>query len=216
MGTLTDVSDRMRNCDLEEISHTYMSTPYNQQIGAPSNYAGRLAQYAFRRSMIEAERTYTLYPDRLTVEGEGLPPQVYELSQVRRVHLKYERTKQRAYYQCFIHTDKGRVDLRHVHWQGLANFEDRRGTYTPFVRTLLHTLARYPGIRFDAGSMANFIAAIIGIPLMGILTLLALLVGLLLPALVGLGITVLCILMLRRSRPRRVDPAAPPADLLPA
>ncbi len=174
-----------------------------------------LWQYAFRRSALEPEKTYTIYPDRLTVEGAGLPIQIYAWSQVRRVHLKYERTKQRAYYQCFIHTDQGRIDLRHVHWQGLLKFEDRRNTYTPFVRALLRELARYPGVRFDAGSLANFIAAIIGVPLMGSLTLLALAVGLILPALLGVFMTVLCLLMLRRSRPRTVEPLAPPADVLP-
>ncbi len=174
-----------------------------------------LWQYAFRRSAFEPEKMYTLYADRLTVEGAGLPAETYALQQVRRVHLKYERTKQRAYYQCFIHTDRGRVDLRHVHWQGLMNFADRRNTYTPFVRALLRELARYPGVKFDAGSMANFVAAIIGVPLMAVLTLLALAVGLIIPALLGASITVLCLLMLRRSRPRNVDPAAPPAELLP-
>lgn len=188
-----------------------MFNPHSNQM----NSQRPLWQYAFRRSAIEPEKIYTIYPDRLTVEGASLPAQTYTWPQVRRVHLKYERTKQRAYYQCFIHTDQGRIDLRHVHWQGLMDFTDRRNTYTPFVRSLLRELARYPGVRFDAGSRANFVAAIIGVPLMAGLTLLSLAVGLVLPALLGVFITGLCLLMLRRSRPRVVDPLTPPADLLP-
>ena len=169
-----------------------------------------LARYSFRRSALEQMRTYTLYPDRLEVDGV-----IYPLDEVQRVHLKYEHTKQREYYQCFVHTRRGRIDLRHVHWQAFAKFEDRRATYTPFVRALLAETARRPHVHYRAGSMANFVGAIVGIPVMGFLVYLCIVLGQI--ALAGFAgfMLVLCLLMLKPSRPRRLDPLAPPADLLP-
>src|SRR5688500_5852319 len=125
-----------------------------------------LARYTFRRSVLEQARTYSLYADRVVVEGTQGPAQTYLLGDVQVVHLKYEHTKQREYYQCFLHTRRGRIDLRHVDWVSFGQFQDRRATYTPFVRALLAELARVPGVRFKAGSTANFIAAILGVPVM--------------------------------------------------
>ena len=174
-----------------------------------------LARYFFRRSVLESARTYSVYADRIEIEGGGGVPQIYLLCDVRRVHLKYEHTKQREYYQCVIHTARGRISLRHVDWRGPMDFKDQRATYTPFVRTLLAQLEAYPNVQFKAGSMVNFLAAVLGVPIMAGLGLLAMyhdrngsaaLAGLM------MGI---CLLMIRPSRPRRFDPLAPPDDLLP-
>lgn len=184
------------------------------QTAAPPSTA--LATYSFRRSILEPEKTYTLYPDRLEVGAEGEPAQRYPLDQVDTVHLKYDRTKQRAYFQCFIHTRSGdRISLRHVHWGGLAIFKDRRETYTPFVRAVLRALAGRPGVTFKAGSLLNFIVALVGIPAFAVLAGLAFSIGLTVPGLFALFMLLLCIPVLRRSRPRAVDPQNPPAALLP-
>jgi hypothetical protein len=174
-----------------------------------------LARYSFRRSALEKERTYTLYPDRMVIEGADTPELTCLFSNVRKVHLKYEHTKQREYYQCFIHTNSGRVDLRHVHWAGFGDFEDRRTTYRPFVKALLAELARVPGVQFKAGSMVNFMAALIGVPLMAGLAWLCFSLGRYGLALGAAVMGGLALLMIGRSRPRRLDPLAPPADLLP-
>ena len=185
-----------------------------QTIEAPP--AAALATYSFRRSILEPEKTYTLYPDRLEVGAQGEPPRHYPLDQVDTVHLKYERTKQRAYFQCFIHTRTGdRVSLRHVHWGGLAKFDDRRESYTPFVRAVLQALAGRPGVTFKAGSLLNFIAALIGIPAFAVLAGLAFSIGSTAPGLFALFMLLLCIPVLRRSRPRSVDPLNPPVSVLP-
>lgn len=175
-----------------------------------------LARYAFRRSVLENELTYTLYGDRLVIEnGPLLGPGFHLLSDVRAVRLKYEHSKQREYYQCFIHTKRQRIFLRHVHWRGVMDFEDRRATYTPFVKTLLRELAPYPGVQFRAGSMANFVGAIVGAPIMaGLLVLCATLGRTGSAILAGLMLGI-CLLMLGPSRPRRFDPLAPPEDVLP-
>ena len=174
-----------------------------------------LAQYSFRRSVLEKERSYSLFEDRIVIEGEELPARVYMFAEVQRVHLKYEHTKQREYYQCFVHTRGGRIDLRHVHYRGFADLEDRRFTYTPFVKALLAELARVPGVQFRAGSMSNFIAAIAGVPVMVGLTWLCVSLGR-----YGMGIFAammggLAGIMIAPSKPRPLDPLAPPPDLLP-
>jgi hypothetical protein len=174
-----------------------------------------LAQYSNRRGISESERTYTLYPDRLEIRGEGFPSQVHDLSQVKKIHLRYHRTQQRAYYQCFIHTPSRRVTLVHTHWAGLAKFEDRRETYTTFVRALLLAASKHPSVKIKAGSLGTFIAALVFTPVVALLAVAAAMVKSWWIAL-GLGFTALtCLSIIPRSRPRTVDPANPPANVLP-
>ncbi len=182
-------------------------------IASPSTPA--LARYSFRRSILEPEKTYTLYPDRLEVRAEGEPARVYPLDGVQSVHLKFERTKQRAYFNCLVDTDQGRVALRHLHWGGVLNFDDRRGSYTPFVRALLQALANRPGVHFKAGSLLNFITALVGLPVMAVLGVLAFSMGLWPATALAALMVFICLSMLGRSRPRSFDPAQPPSDLLP-
>jgi hypothetical protein len=170
--------------------------------------------YSYCRSVLEPMRIYTLDGDRLVVEGDGAP-KTYLLSEVRKVHLKYEHTKQREYYQCFIHTARGQIFLRHVHYVSFGKFEDRRTTYTPFVRALLAALARVPGVRFQAGSMANFVGAILGVPLMAGLMWLCVSLGRIALAIFAAAMGGIAVLMIGRSRPRQFDPLAPPEELLP-
>jgi hypothetical protein len=181
-----------------------------------SNPDPPLAQYAFRRSVLETEITYTLYGDRLVLEnGPRLGPRFHLLSDVRAVRLRYEHSKQREYYECFIYTKRQRIYLRHLHWRGVMDFEDRRATYTPFVKTLLRELAPYPGVQFRAGSMANFIGAIVGAPIMAGLLVLCAYLGRTGSAVLAGFMLGLCLLMLGPSRPRSFDPLAPPEDVLP-
>ncbi|HVE70292.1 MAG TPA: hypothetical protein VNI54_02905 [Thermoanaerobaculia bacterium] len=174
-----------------------------------------IADYCFRRSVLESGRTYSLFDDRIVIEGMDLQAQTYLLADVQKVHLKYEHTKQREYYECYIHTRRGRISLRHVSYRGFGDFEDRRKTYTPFVKALLAELARVPGVQFQGGSMTNFVGAIVGLPVMLGLTWLCVSLGR-----YGLGIFAammggLAGIMIAPSKPRRVDPLEPPADLLP-
>lgn len=174
-----------------------------------------IARYWFRRSVLEQTRTYSLFPDGIVVEGGDVPPRTYLWSEIRRVHLKYEHTKQREYYQCFIHTARGRIDLRHLHYVSFGKFDDRRAAYAPFVRALLAEVARVPGVELRGGSMVNFIFAIAGVPVMLGVAWLCFSLGR-----PGLGIFAalmggLALLMIGPSRPRKLDPLNPPDDLLP-
>lgn len=174
-----------------------------------------LAVYSFRRSVLEQNRSYSLYPDRLVIEGADIAPQTYLLSDVQAVQLKYEHTKQREYYQCYLRMKGGRIVLRHVDWSGFGNFTDLRASYTPFVKALLAQLARYPGVKYRAGSMLNFGCAIAGIPLLGTLSSLAVQIGHIGTAIFGALMMGLCAIMIGPSRPRPLDPLAPPEALLP-
>ncbi len=182
----------------------------------PKQSDAPIAQYVFRRSVLESGRTYSLYADRIVVEGHGFGTLIYPLEDVRKVHLKYEHTKQREYYQCFIYTKSGRVSLRHVHWESMGKFQDRRATYTPFVRALLAELARRPSVQFKAGSTVNFVAALLGIPLTAALAWWALSLGYTGRAFLALSLGGLCVWMIGPSRPRRLDPLDPPRELLPS
>ena len=174
-----------------------------------------IAQYAFRRSVLESSRSHSLHADRIVVEGGGYGTRVYPLDDVRKVHLKYEHTRQREYYQCFIHTRSGRISLHHLHWESMGKFQDRRATYTPFVRALLVELARRPNVEFKAGSMLNFGTALVGIPFMAALAWWAFGLGYPGRAFLALLLGGLCVWMIGPSRPRRFDPLRPPEELLP-
>jgi hypothetical protein len=186
-------------------------------IAAPAVPSPAVAQYAFRRSILESEKTYTLYPDRLEVQAEGTAqPEVYRLAQVDKVHLKYDRTKQRSYYSCFIHTPREKVVLRHLHFAGIARFQDQRETYTPFVRAVLQAVAQQnPRATLKAGSLANFIMCIILLPFVVGGGILAYTMGSLGGALGMAFLALMCIGVIPRSRPRTVDPANPPSNVLP-
>src|ERR1044071_70933 len=139
---------------------------YNRALPSMNDSEAPLAQYVFRPSVLEGPRRHVLYRDRIAVEDEGHAPRGDLLSEVEGVRLKYERTKQRADYQCSSRTGRGTIALQHLSWKGFGDFEDRRDAYTPFVRALLTQLASQPNVQFRAGSPANFIPALAGVPLM--------------------------------------------------
>jgi hypothetical protein len=185
-------------------------------IAAPAATSTPVAQYSFRWSILEKDKTYTLYPDRLEIQGEGSRHEVYDLAKVQKVHLKYERSKQRAYYNCFIYTPGKKIALKHVHFGGIGRIEDRRETYTPFVRALLATVAQQnPRAALTSGSMFNFIMCIVMLPFLAGVGVLAYSLDSLGGALTMAFFFVMCIGMIPRSRPRTIDPANPPANLLP-
>jgi hypothetical protein len=183
---------------------------------APATPANAVAQYTFRRSILEKDKTYTLYPDRLEIHGEGSRPEAYELAQVETVHLKYERSKQRAYYNCFIHTRAKTISLKHVHFGGIGRIQDQSETYTPFVRALLQAVAQQnPRATLKAGSLFNFIMCILLFPFVVGVGVLAWTLGSWAGALTMAFFALMCIGVIPRSRPRTVDPANPPANVLP-
>jgi hypothetical protein len=183
---------------------------------APAAATDALARHSFRSGIHDTEKTYTLYPDRLEITQQGAAPVVHDLSQVRKVHLKYEKGGSRTYYRCLIDSpNRRRLTILSMHWAGIGNVEDRRDSYTPFVRALLLAVSRNPGVKLKAGSIPNFIAALVFTPVVALLAAAAALMESWWIAL-GLGFLALtCLTMIPRTRPRTVDPANPPASVLP-
>jgi hypothetical protein len=175
-----------------------------------------LASHAFRSTIGSPELTYTLYPDALVVTSEHPgPPAVYPLASIRRVHLKYDRGKVRQYFWCVIHTERGKLTLRHSHFAGLANVEDRRASYTPFVLRLLQQVQGNPGVRFTAGSWGNFIGLLVLLVPMALLIVFAASIGRVGTALAAGVLALVALLNLGRMRPRTFTADAPPRGLLP-
>ncbi len=112
-----------------------------------------------------------------------------------------------------------------THFAGVADFEDRAATYTPFVRALVaHVAAANPNCAFRAGTRPLAYWA-------GQLFLLAMaIVAIWVIAMVGgsalsevtwaklsssSGLIPLAFDYARKNRPRRFEPGAIPADVLP-
>lgn len=117
--------------------------------------------FTSRRSLFEKPTTYTLSEDALTAQEEGKAPVVLPFSQVEGVHLTCTHTKQRVYHECRV-IGRGQkvVKFRTPSYSGLAQFDDLRATYVPFVQALHERLRGYPGtIRFRGGSLPTFLLA---------------------------------------------------------
>jgi len=173
-----------------------------------------IARHSVRQGLMEPEKTYSLYPDRLVVEAEGRPPEIHEIGTLRRVHLTYDRSKQREYYHCRIDTERGKVRLRHVHFAGPLNFEDRRATYTPFVLALLQQVDGR-GVRMTSGSWVSFVFVLLLTPFIVGLGYFAYSIGRW-GILLAVGVMLLAVIsIVGRLRPRTFTAAAPPRGLLP-
>jgi hypothetical protein len=177
-----------------------------------------LARYAFRRSALEQERTFTLHPGELVITTPGEPMERLPLTAIREVHLHFHRTKYRDYYQCRLRLESGRkVFLHDQHWAGFAEFEARGATFTPFIHALHQALLPHRDrVRFRAGSLATLIATLIGTFLMAGVGLVALVAGAWLVLLVAAVSLFALLPILPRSRPRDYLPESPPTALLPA
>lgn len=128
-------------------------------------------------------------------------------------------------HRCDVRNSAGTGTLWSTHFAGVAEFEDRAATYTPFVRALVARIAAAnPGCAFRAGTRPLAYWA-------GQLFLLAMaIVAIWVIAMVGgsalsevtwakvfvvLGLIPLALAYARKNRPRRFDPAEIPADVLP-
>ncbi len=176
-----------------------------------------VARHSFRRSVLELGQTSTLYPGELAIHPHGETEQRFPLSAVRKVHLKFHRTKQRGYHQCRITLENGQTFfLQDLHWAGFAKFEDRGATYTPFVLALHQALLPYRDrVQFKSGSLASFLMALLMTPVIGGVLVFALLAQFWLAA-TGLAVVLFTVLsLLPSSRPRTYPPESPPEGLLP-
>lgn len=167
-----------------------------------------MARYHVRDSRGGAEEIFRLSADRLQMEGGGAGSRALSLDQVRAVHLKHVRGRSYRYYQCIVRTDGDELVVGYVPRRG----DDGGDAYAAFVRQLLAALATRPHVRFSAGSMASYAYLAAAMAVLGWFVLNAE------PWLAALGLAAALFVgatLLWPSRPRRFDPADPPASLLP-
>jgi hypothetical protein len=179
--------------------------------------------HSVRNSLFGNERAFTLGEDALhwrDTAGEGQMP----YADVRDMRLIGYASPIGEALQCTVRARwHGKIKIRSAHYRGLGDFEDRSGTYGPFVAALAKRIAaRAPEARFIAGSTALWIAwLVIGV-------LMAIVVGLLIlslfggaPAAQGIMAVAIClaavplaIRRIRKDRARTFNPDAPPQALL--
>jgi hypothetical protein len=180
--------------------------------------------YSVRRHAFEKER-------RWTVDGTGLAWQAEDssgrlaYSDIASIRLDYGATRADfARFRCHVTGRTGTYTVVSSHFDGPGSFSDRRDTYAPFVRTLIvRTAAANPRCRFHAGvSPARFWATAL-LLFVSLIVLATAVLSLGVPALwyLYLKIAVLIVLLpvafiwIKRNRPRRFQPSAIPADVLP-
>jgi hypothetical protein len=183
-----------------------------------------IAEYSFRRSLLESERQFRLYPDFIVVESEKAGRRRVPLDCIQEVNLLRHCTRQRDYYQCRLRTDTGgEVFLQHLHVRGILDFEDRSSAYVAFVRALLSVLARNARrVEFRSGSAADFTAVLLYLVFVTLLVLGLVANAVLLPTIPAWLMLPVGVYLIWRwgarlgpALPRNFHPAAPPPSVLP-
>ena len=161
----------------------------------------------------------------VTIEPGGAARFPY--ASIKELRLSYDPTRfDTRRHRCDVRLSDGeRATLWSTHFAGVADFEDRAATYTPFARALVaRAAASNPACAFRAGTRPLFYWS-------GQLFLLAMAVAAIwVIALVGgsalsevtwakifvvLGLIPLAFNYARKNRPRVFDPAKVPDDVLP-
>ena len=145
---------------------------------------------------------------------------------ITELRLSYDPTRfDTRRHRCDVRSASGAGTLWSTHFAGVADFEDRAATYTPFVRALVaHVAAANPNCAFRAGTRPLAYWA-------GQLFLLAMaIVAIWVIAMVGgsalsevtwaklfvvIGLIPLAFAYARKNRPRRFEPGEIPDDVLP-
>jgi hypothetical protein len=187
--------------------------------------------YVARANVLEYEAIWRLGQHELELQGGPTAgPDVvlrFPDRDIVGVRLSYAPSRvDGARYRCDLTMRSGRrLAILSTHYAGVADFEDRAATYTPFVRALIARVApANPAARFrSGGTLAGYWTQHLFL-----LAMVALLVFVL--AAIGfaplsesswakffiiLGFIPLMILYSRKNWPRRFTPNAIPQDVLP-
>lgn len=100
-----------------------------------------------------SEQSYTLGPETLEVRHRDKEVSI-PYSDITSVRVISYANAGAVHYQCTVKTrSHGKLNLRSHHYRSLGNFEDRTGTYNPFVRELIRRVhAHSPDAQFLKGS----------------------------------------------------------------
>ena len=179
-------------------------------------------EYQFRKSALENEKKYSLIGDGLLIEDLKTGSQTtLNFSSVKQVHLKYlaKRSMPDAYL-CFIKERSGKEwTLSSQHYAGIADFENRDATFSPFVRAMHKQLANHQ-LEYKKGLNAFiYWLSMVFFILLGLVA-----VGIGVAAIVPYGwFTILVAVLLffrlrkhfKKNKPGTYDPVNIPEELLP-
>ena len=180
--------------------------------------------HAVRASLPSKERKYQLEVDGLTwVEDGGSGGIRY--ANVKSLQLLRSPKFADDIRQCRVLASDGtKVTINALHYVGLAQFEDRTGTYIPFVRELIRRVAvARPDAMFFRGSSLMWyvwLVLLIACVLIGAGLLILMLAkrqfewNAAWPLLLVMGIVPSVWRFLKNGRAKSFDPNAPPMELL--
>jgi hypothetical protein len=184
--------------------------------------------YTKRRNLfVKGERQWRIEPDALVQRDEKGQDTRWPWKDVKSIRLSFSPTQQCPFrHATIIHLKNGRkVEFDNVHFLGLASFEDRSGTYSPFAREVVQRVAKYaPDAEAHTGAtMAGYVALIVLLVAVFVVMAGAMV---LIPlgdwpgtAWAKFGILLLLLPVLwtwvRKARPRGIKLSALPADALP-
>src|SRR5690606_5098391 len=101
-------------------------------------------EHRCRVSALEREKVWSLRGDVLWIGEEGGAEVPVPLASLRKVRLAYAPTRfQTGRYHCHLYGGTSRLaTIQNEHYVGIANFEDRSGSYLALVEALLRRTAR--------------------------------------------------------------------------
>ena len=181
--------------------------------------------HSVRNSLIDKERTFTLGPEGFRWSAKGGADGHMPYAEVRDMRLIAYTSPIGETFQCTVRARTGgKAKLRSAHYRSLGNFEDRTGTYGPFVKALAERVAvAAPDAKFIAGSTGLWILwLIVGVLLLGLFVILILSMFEVLPPagpwIIAVAVCLIAVpwawRRLREGAAKTFDPAAPPAALL--
>ncbi len=177
--------------------------------------------YRKRENLFEkGEREWRVEDDALVCRAPGGSERRTPWADIKALQLRFYPTMAKPWlHQITLQTRSGRIVIDNGHFAGLADFEDRSATYTPFARAVLAQIrAQAPGARVHFGSPPVAFWMQLAFVSIGLIALAAVLLLLPLPApfplvvVVKLGVLLYALAMMprwiRKNLPRDGDIAS--------
>ncbi|MAY61194.1 MAG: hypothetical protein CML29_03200 [Rhizobiales bacterium] len=134
--------------------------------------------HSVRNSMIDSERAYRLGPDAVEWMEKGKKDSL-RYADISAVNLiTYAGTGATIGQAKITSRQGGSFKIRSHHYKGLAQFENRRQTYAPFIRELLGRVARAsPDAKFTSGNSAFMIMWLVVAAMMAVLAVVVVMIS---------------------------------------
>lgn len=182
--------------------------------------------HTVRASALEEQKTWKIIGDTLWICIEGKPDTPIPLRAILKLRLSYDPGRiERNLFRCHLYNTGGKcAAIPSCHYGGIASFEDRAESYTPFVRTLIHRLASVnPRCEFVAGisrlrwwANAAFLTVAFGFLLLILIMLYTAIGPLVIIKLLLIAFLVPTLIRwFSRNRPKTFSPQSIPENILP-